>query len=321
MWRAFCITTCLAVACAAKGTAQTPHDNRAACTLETSFSATVTKIIDGETVVLDDSTELRLVGALVPRDTDVFAAGSWKPALNSTVFLRELLLNRVVTIAVAEPARDRYGRRVTHVFVEGGSGRLWVQGEMLKAGMARAYTLPGRTACLAELLAHEAFARSQRAGLWSERVYRIKQSGNVKGLMRMRGTFQIVEGKIAKVSTRARMTYINFGEDWKTDFSIGISSTVMRQNPEWTAKLASLVGSLVRVRGWIERRNGPFITINHVDEIEVLGEVSPSPETSSLHTPSAGDGADDTAADEDNERLNMKKRPALSVPDASLDDI
>jgi hypothetical protein len=50
--------------------------------------------------------------------------------------------------------------------------------------------------------------------------------------------------------------------------------------------LKSLERQRVRVRGFIERRNGPYIEIGHPSEIEVLADVT-SPALSSITTPDA----------------------------------
>jgi endonuclease YncB( thermonuclease family) len=49
-------------------------DPLACAGLEAGPKRTVTRIIDGETVTLDDGSELRLIGALAPRAIDVGAA-------------------------------------------------------------------------------------------------------------------------------------------------------------------------------------------------------------------------------------------------------
>ena len=68
--------------------------------------------------------------------------------------------------------------------------------------------------------------------------------------------------------TKAR-TYLNFGADWRRDFTAGIEARVLRANPEWAKTLAALEGRRVEVRGWIQYRNGPYIDIEDPSQIAV----------------------------------------------------
>src|SRR5690606_35485154 len=114
------------------------------CTLEAGPKRTVVRVSDAETVLLDDQQEVRLMGALAPRSPDLSAsARPWRAELQAQNFLDELLRGRAVKLATAGRARDCYGRLLAHLFIEEGTERVWVQGEMLAHGHARAYGLPG----------------------------------------------------------------------------------------------------------------------------------------------------------------------------------
>ena len=88
---------------------------------------------------------------------------------------------------------------------------------------------------------------------------------------RARG-FQIVEGRVLKVAITRRRTYLNFGRDWKRDFTIVVEARFRRAFPERGKRLKKLEGKRVRVRGWLRWRNGPMLTATHPEQIEVLGK-------------------------------------------------
>ena len=119
-----------------------------ACTaLQAGPTRTVTRIIDAETVVLDDGSELRLIGALAPRALDAGAErGQWPAELAAIEELRALLLGRSIELAFGGERTDRYGRWQAHAFWTDSDQRRWVQGRMLEQGLARAYTLAGNRA-------------------------------------------------------------------------------------------------------------------------------------------------------------------------------
>ena len=98
-----------------------------------SFGArhTVTRIIDGETVALDDGRELRLIGALAPRAIDVGAeAGRWPLEIAAAAELEAFVLGKTVELAFASERVDRYGRLQAHAFLHESGARGWVQGQM-----------------------------------------------------------------------------------------------------------------------------------------------------------------------------------------------
>ncbi len=243
-----------------------------ACSLEASEDRTVTRALDGETLTVDGGTQVRLIGALAPRAFDTAGdAGHWPMAEQSRLGLEQLVAGRSVRLAFAGRRIDRYGRLLAHVFVGGDDNRVWVQGEMLKRGLARAYGLEGNTQCLAELIAHEALARGQAVGLWAETLYAVRSADDTAALLRLAGTFQIVEGQVVGVSSVRGRTYINFAHDWRQDFTVVIRAAGKRSSGAAGALPDALQGRSIRVRGWIERRGGPMMAINHPAEIQLLG--------------------------------------------------
>jgi endonuclease YncB( thermonuclease family) len=240
---------------------------------------TVARIVDGETVVLDDGTELRLVGALAPRamDADV-EAGRWPPEAMAIEALRALALGKSVELRFgAGERRDRYGRRRAQAFLIEGGGRRWVQGVLLQQGLARAYALPGGGSCNLELLAAERAAREARQGIWSEAAYQVRPADRPAELLRYRASFQIVEGTIVSVGQTRGRTYLNFARDWRRGFSVALKRGDAGLLGEAHAgNLKDLEGRRVRVHGWIGASNGaPVIDLSAGGLLEVLQTAAP----------------------------------------------
>lgn len=237
----------------------------------------VTGVIDSETLQLDDGSRVRLIGAMGPQAADTGErADLWPPQAEAQRLLATLAHGRTVTLAYAGRQRDRHGRHLAHVFVAGGeTGPIWLQGAMLEAGQARAYGIPDNFACLDALLAAEARARRQRIGIWSNAAYGVRSARRTFELLRLAGTYQIVEGRLVKASrSKSGRLYLNFGNDWRSDFSIVVASPLSRSEPTWAASLLDLAGRRVRVRGWMGRRNGPMVEVEHKSQIEILGPVT-----------------------------------------------
>ncbi len=256
------------------------------CTLEPGPIRTVTRVVDGETLVLDDGKVVRLIGALAPRARDANAAsGAWPPELDTIKALSDLVLAKRVRLAFAGRRLDRYGRELAQVFLSDRGREDWVQGALLAGGYARAYGLPDSFACARELNAHEAEARRSGIGIWSNGVYRQMPADHPGELMRQRGKYERVAGVIVSVGRTKGATYLNFSNDWKTDFTARIGKSVLAANPACDRSLDGLKSKTVIVRGWIERRNGPLIDVADASQVEVLDGDS-EPAVSALPPPS-----------------------------------
>ena len=241
------------------------------CALKLGAIKTVTRVNGADSVTLEDGTEVKLAGTLAPNARDGNAApGTWPAETSAIATLSSMLLGKTVEIAFGPGRTDRYGRHVAHLFVGKGENRIWVQGALLSSGHARAAVAPDMSECLPELLAHERVARQSRLGLWQTGLYRPKAAARTALLMYLRSSFQLVVGRVTSVSRTKSGVYLNFGANWRDDFTIHIPNTVASSHPEWAASLDDVLkDKFVEVRGWIERRNGPMITIAHPAEIEI----------------------------------------------------
>jgi micrococcal nuclease len=234
---------------------------------------TVTRILDGETVALDDGTELRLIGALAPRAVDVGAEpGAWPLEIAAREALSALVLGKSIELAFAGERMDRYGRLQAQAFLIETDARRWVQGDLLEQGLARAYALAGNRGCARALLAAERAAREANRGLWAEAAYTTRPADRPAELLRHRTTFQVVEGRIVRVAQVRGVIYLNFDRNWRRGFSVSLRRDDARLllgdhagNPK------GLEGRSVRVHGWIEQRGAtPGIDLSSTGLFEVV---------------------------------------------------
>lgn len=245
----------------------------ASCAFGAGQHRTAVSVTAPDAIALD-GTEVKLAGLIGARANDTASATSgWAPEVEAVRVLSELVLGRTIAVHPVTGRADRYRRIVAQVIVEQHGERRWVQGELLAHGHARAFALPDAAACAAELIAHEREARRQGIGIWANAAYFERAAYRTRELLRLRGTFQIVSGRVRKVSEMKSAIYLNFGSEWKNDFTAGIRSVSgALEEPAFAAKVRALEGKRVRVRGWIDRRNGPYIEIAHPSELEVLDD-------------------------------------------------
>ena len=254
------------------GAAPAAEDSPPCTGLEPGPSRAVVRVLDAETVALDDGRELRLIGALAPRALDADAQpGAWPMETAATEALRALVLGRSIELRLADERTDRYGRLQAHAFLIEGDARRWVQGALLQRGLARAYALVRDRTCSAELLAAERSAREARLGLWAEAAYQVRPAANPADLMRYRTTFQIVEGTIVRVGLTSASIYLNFDRNWRRGFSVSLRRDDSALLGTYADDPRGLEGRSARVRGWIEQRRGaPVIDMSAGGLIEVL---------------------------------------------------
>jgi len=261
----------------------------AECDVRKQTKRAVVAVIDGETIKLDDGREVRLLSILSPRPPPALAAGaSWPPATQAHAALSALLTGRSVRIAVKGRHTDRYGHTLAHVFLIDGKKEAWVEEKLVEDGHARVASMSGAPDCIAELLKIEDRARRAKRGLWAHAAYQIRDAAKAHELADFVQSYQVVEGRVREVQERKRRLYLDFGDDWSKDLTAIVSGRDRKRFETAKIDLKKLKGVKVRLRGWVERWNGPLINLTHPEQVEVL-ETLPVGDavTPSLATPTA----------------------------------
>jgi micrococcal nuclease len=265
MLRRVIVLLLLLQVCAAPAWAAQPVGEPTSRELAKGSSARVVEVIDGDTVVLDDGKEVRLVGIQAPKlpfNRPNFK--EWPLAREAKEELEKLVLNQRVTLSYGGERTDRHGRTLAHLHTDDGT---WAQGEMLNRGLARVYTFADNRAAASDLLAREAAAREAKRGIWALDYYRVQDADGKVGPS---DTYQLVEGTVKKVADVQGRFFLNFGSDHKKDFTGAISPKDARSFASAGLDIKSLEGKKVRLRGWIYERNGPAMDLTHPEQIESL---------------------------------------------------
>jgi endonuclease YncB( thermonuclease family) len=226
----------------------------------------VAEVIDGQTLRLTDGRVLRLAGILVPNH----ATGSDDRYANAArQALRLLVQDRPVVFAFGKRHMDRHGRFMAQVWraADDGGKDEWLQAALLADGFARVATTPDNVLLASDMLRVEDIARRARRGLWGDPAYRIRTPEDAADAL---DDFHIVEGRILAVAVWRGIGYLNFGADYRTDFTLSLSREALRLMQESHMDPGSLQGIRVRARGWLRSFNGPLIEVTHPEQIEVL---------------------------------------------------
>ena len=240
----------------------------------------VARVIDGDSFVLEGGLRVTLAGVQAPKrawpEKDLRA---WPLAEPSAKALDKLIKGKRVQLYYGGDKRDRYGRAPAQVWLLGGasaqenSETFWVQEAMAEAGMARVYTWPGQKQNTKRLYAAETLARTAGLGIWrgqdTGNFYDVRKP-DPNPLAQYVDSVQIVEGVIIDSADVRGTIFLNFGSDYKTDFTIGIAKKNRRAFKKMGLDPLSLNGARVRVRGWIELGNGPIIWLQDPGRLEIL---------------------------------------------------
>nr|WP_274611008.1 thermonuclease family protein [Rhodovibrio sodomensis] len=172
---------------------------------------------------------------------------------------------------------DRHGRMLAHLYRDAGADASWyrdagadaswVQGAMLEAGMARVYTFADNRDLAAEMYAREDAARRQRRGIWDHPFYQVRGTNELDALI---DTFQVVQARVRDVAEVDGRVYLNFGADWRTDFTVTLAPRTARLFAQEGVDVMAYEGKRVQVRGWLERYNRPLIDATHPEQIRIM---------------------------------------------------
>jgi hypothetical protein len=180
-----------------------------------------------------------------------------------------MVLGRDVQLAVPRPAPDRYGRTFAYATVALDGTIRQVASALLASGHARVGPEVDTPACAAEFLSQERAARTAKLGLWADPYYAVVGAESRVRLLAEQGHFSVVEGKVASVRESGSVIYVNFGRRWSEALTVTISKRNERMFAAAGVQLKGLQSRRLRVRGYIEERNGPRIEATRPEQIEI----------------------------------------------------
>ena len=239
--------------------AATPVRAQDGCNFVTIGGASVRGATDAG-LALDDGRVVRLAGIELAENARFAPDARFAPT-------GEVVLKRLGALET-----DRYGRLVAHVFVGQNGAERWLQAELVRAGQARVSARVGDKACAQALLRDEQAARAAKLGLWAEPYYVINKAEDPATVLKSRGAFALVEGKVESVRESGGTIWVNFGRRWSEDFTVTIAKRNERMFSAAGLDPKSLSGRRVRIRGWIEERGGPWVEAARPEQIEVVQE-------------------------------------------------
>jgi micrococcal nuclease len=223
----------------------------------------VKEVLKPDLLLLDNDMRYRLENIRVPPYHE-------EPAIRelTTEFLGKTV--RIYTYHHEEDSGvDRYGVPLVHILSEDG---LWAQENLIAKGLAWVFTSETSHKMVEPLRKAEEKARAEKLGFWANPAFAIKTPESVKNYMH---SFQIVEGKVLGVAQGLTTIFIHFGKspEWKQDFTVELSKSgwsAFNQNSPRSYRYYNWEGKIMRIRGWVESKDGPMIRLTHPEQMEFI---------------------------------------------------
>jgi len=207
---------------------------------------TVKRIIDGDTIVLNDDTRVRLIGINAPELAKKGKKNSKNEpfALEAKNYLQNLIAqsNNLIYLAIGEDKTDKYGRLLAHTFNQQKNN---LEEKMLQTGLAFRISYAPNTKLDECLKQAENKARYSKSKLWHSKnvvipANKIHKSG-----------FNIIKTTVINIKK-------NRGGLWlETDDNLvlNISPKVIKNlNKQTLKQINKLIGKNIEARGWIIKR-------------------------------------------------------------------
>ena len=235
-------------------------------------TVSIVGVIDPYRLSTSDGRIIRLSGINIP---DYHPDRPGEVSLMAVRVLDDMLRGKDVTLYQSKnklAQTNRMGHLAAHVVSD---NNVWVQGALLQLGLARVETDSETPEMARDMIARERAARTSKAGLWAFDSYGVLSPADAPKYFE---SFQIIEGTIHAAAMKNNRTYLNFGENWKNDFTVSIAPKDKRKFIKAGIDPLNLGKVKVRVRGWLSDYNGPYIEITHPEALEILS-TAPAPQT------------------------------------------
>lgn len=227
----------------------------------------VERVVDGDTILTTDGDFVRLLDINTPeishgKELDQPFAVEAKEEL-----ARVLPPQTEIHLIFGDRKKDRYKRLLAHIYTNDGA---WINAHMIRKGLAHVYSFPDNAFKAEQLIPIEHEARKAKKGIWQHKRWQILDASSHINDNKI-GEFNIVEGRVLHTAYVNGISYLNFGENWRNDFSIEIPHKFLTKFKEKNIKPTEYYKrKKVRVRGHLKPINGVLITATHPEQLTIL---------------------------------------------------
>jgi hypothetical protein len=144
----------------------------------------------------------------------------------------------------------------------------------VRKGFAHVYSFPDNALKVEQLTPIEEQARKAEKGIWQSDRWQVLDATKPISDDKI-GKFYIIEGRVLHTAHVNGVSYLNFGENWRKDFSIEIPKKYLNKFTKKGIKPTDYYKrKKVRVRGRLKPVNGVLITATHPEQLTILDEIN-----------------------------------------------
>ena len=209
----------------------------------------VTRVYDGDTIILEDKKHVRLLGINTP-EIESRQRAEEPGGVAAKKWLQAQLQENKVYLEYDQVRRDKYKRLLAHVFLPDGKH---LNLALLENGLAVVSIIPPNGRYTDKLLQAQQHAEKLKLGIWAMPEYQPRPINQItthaKGWQRFIGT---------PVAIKKNKKYTRLLFNDKVD--IRVANTNLNLFPA----LDTYVGKSLEIRGWVARKKDSYtILINH----------------------------------------------------------
>lgn len=232
-------------------------------TLAKCGTATVAMVESGDTLVTTDGLYIQLAAIKAPELwPEGSAYASWPHAAWARDKLERTVKGKTVGLFCEGETTSFDDRKIAHIQLPGSE---WLQDVLVRQGAAYVFPRSNHLAGLNRLYATEDAARNQGIGIWQTTSIVSADSEDIRT-----GWFQIVRGTVLNVAKVGGQTFLNFGTDWRKDFTAEIPASALRAFKKAEVDPSTFQLKQVEVRGWVTWKGGPHIMLEGPGQIRTV---------------------------------------------------
>lgn len=244
-------------------------------------TATLSRVIDGDTIRLEDGRSVRLIGINTPELAHHHQAlePMAKEARRALISLLEKNRpksdlntgsNIKVGLRYGVVRKDRYGRTLAHVFTENGKS---IEAALLSSGMGAHIVIPPNDWHTGCYQAAEREARQTKKGVWRS-IYRpipvATLPHNTRG-------FRVISGRVLRVGESRRSFWLDFSRRVdkrpREGVAVRISRKDMHYFKQWQPR--DLKNRRIIVQGWLYPYKKQLVMqLRHPSDVEIVAKGS-----------------------------------------------
>lgn len=235
-----------------------PFDNGERLEITPGVTYRIVKYVyDGDTVLLENRTKVRLLGINTPEIESRRKTGE-PGGEEARRWLKKSIEGKKVSLVRDTAATDHYKRTLAHIFTEDGSH---INLKLVQLGLASVNIHPPNLKYSEQLLNAQRFAEQNRKGIWGDSAYTPKPIETLL-ISKKKGWQRLIGSPLDTKSSRKFFRLI---------FSDQIDVRIPRANLVLFPDLTSYLGKKIEIRGWPSRRKDHYsILVRHPSSLRLL---------------------------------------------------